>query len=315
MQWRRDQVTNIVRRVYLESYALKPHVRISADTITYGYGPLSQGGWENTRTYAEVLQDWKGWMSEGILDLNMPMNYKREHFTTEPNNQQRMYEEWNEFAKDTQYARQVAIGSAVYLNNVDGSVAQVRKALAPSTAGNASHGWVGYSYRTPDALANAGSRSGDVSRAELTRALTQPSEYDPVLPPVFAEGATVPEMTWKTHPTMGHVAGTVKAPGGGVFDQVRVDLYDAETGALLASRSTDGTGWFGFVDIAPGRYTVAVDNTRASGQRVAAFAVEAGKVTPLALTPFKKGSEGRRPVGPVHGFDPHEPADDPNGPR
>ena len=33
MQWRREQVTGIVRRVYLESYALKPHVRVSADTI------------------------------------------------------------------------------------------------------------------------------------------------------------------------------------------------------------------------------------------------------------------------------------------
>ncbi len=57
MQWRRDQVTNIVRRVYLESYALKPQVRISADTITYGYGPQSVGSWEKTRTYSEVLQD------------------------------------------------------------------------------------------------------------------------------------------------------------------------------------------------------------------------------------------------------------------
>ena len=77
-----------------------------------------QGGWENTRTYREVLQDWRGWMEEGILDLNIPMNYKREHFTTEPNNQRRMYEEWNEFARDHQYARDVAIGAAIYLNFV-----------------------------------------------------------------------------------------------------------------------------------------------------------------------------------------------------
>lgn len=315
MQWRRDQVTGIVRRVYLESYARKPHVRVSADTITYGYGPLSQGGWENTRTYAEVLQDWKGWMSEGILDLNIPMNYKREHFTTEPSNQRRMYEEWNEFAKDNQYSRQVAIGSAIYLNHIKGSVAQVRKALAPSSTGNASHGWVGYSYRTPEIVPNAGGRTADASRAELTRALTQPTEYDPVTPAIFADSATVPEMIWKAQPTTGHVAGTVKAPDDAPFDQARVDLYDAETEALLASRPTDGSGWFGFVDLAPGRYTVAVDNTRASGRRVVAFTVEAGKVTPVALTPFKKGSEGQRPNHPVHGFDPYEPAEDPNGPR
>src|SRR5438477_496042 len=38
-QWRRDQVTGIVRRIYLESTALKPSIRVSADVITYGYGP------------------------------------------------------------------------------------------------------------------------------------------------------------------------------------------------------------------------------------------------------------------------------------
>src|SRR5204863_92485 len=67
VQWRRDRVTDVVRRIYVDSTALKPRIRISADTIAYGGGPQSQGGWNNTRTYAEVLQDWVGWMKEGIL--------------------------------------------------------------------------------------------------------------------------------------------------------------------------------------------------------------------------------------------------------
>jgi len=72
-QWRRDQVTNIVRKVYLETFAIKPDVRISASTITYGDGPDQLGGWEQSRPYRETLQDWRAWMEEGILDLNMPM--------------------------------------------------------------------------------------------------------------------------------------------------------------------------------------------------------------------------------------------------
>ena len=285
MQWRRDQITNIVRRVYLESFAIDPAVRISADTITYGYGPQSQGGWEATRTYAEVLQDWRGWMEEGILDLNIPMNYKREHFATEPNNQRRMYEEWNEFIKDHQYRRQAAVGSALYLNYVDGSVAQVRKALAPSAAGNSGVGWVGYSYRVPDALANAGTRSGDASRQELARALTQPSEYDTILPPVFAVPAAVPGMPWKATPTTGHLRGTVRTEDGSPFDQVRVDLYDAETEAFVASRLTDGSGWFGFVDLAPGRYKAIVDVEQARRRRVAVTTVAAGALATVEITP------------------------------
>ncbi|MBA2633263.1 MAG: family 10 glycosylhydrolase [Chloroflexi bacterium] len=291
-QWRREQITNIVRRVYLESYALKPQVVISADAITYGDGPEQLGGWERSRPYRETLQDWRAWMEEGILDLNIPMNYKREFCTGGPIpgcfggfSQQAWYEHWNDYAKDHAYRRHVAIGSAVYLNSISDSVIQARKALAPSTAGNPSYGWVAYSYRTPDSLTNTGQRSGDASRAELTRALTQPSEYDPVMPPVFAEPAAVPPIGWKVAPTTGHILGSVRAAGGVPFDQVRVDLYDAETDALVGTRLTDGSGWFGFVDLEPGRYKAIVDGERAHGRRVSVVTVTAGQVTETAIAP------------------------------
>lgn len=289
MQWRRDQVTNIVRRVYLESTAIKPDIRVSASTITYGYGPVSiPGGWEGTRTYAEVLQDWRGWMEEGILDLNVPMNYKREHVTTEPgNNQQRMYHEWNEFIKDNQYNRQSVIGAAIYLNTIDNSIIQIRKAQAPSAAGFTAVGWSGYSYRTPSSVALANAALGPAQRAELIRAMTQPSEYDLITPPVFAEPAVVPEMTWKTQPVTGHLMGTVKTPEGVPFDQLLVSVYDAETDALITERLTDGNGWFGFVDLAPGMYKVMVDPARAHGRhQVAVVRVDAGIVATAELTPF-----------------------------
>jgi len=308
-QWRRDQITNIVRRVYLESTALKPHIRVSASTITYGYGPQSTpGGYEGTRTYGEVLQDWRGWMQEGILDFNLPMNYKREHFTTEPNNQLRMYEEWNEFAKDNQYDRQVVIGSAAYLNFITGTVTQVRKALAPSAAGNMAVGWSAYSYRTPDALTNTNQALGSAQRAELIRALTQPSEYDPLTPPVFEFSVPVPSIPWKDQPTKGHLMGTVTTPGGVPFDQIRVDLYDTETDVLIASRVADGNGWFGFVDLTLGRYKVKVDRTRAHGpHQTVTVTVSAGQVATVEMTPFMWGQEGNQPTPSTNGFDPGDP--------
>jgi len=321
MSWRRDQVTSIVRKVYVETYAIKPHVAISADTITYSYGPATQGGWENTRTYREVLQDWRGWMEEGILDINIPMNYKREHLTVEPNNQRRMYEEWNEFARDHQYARDVAIGSAIYLNFIESSVTQVRKALTPNANGNSAIGWVGYSYRSPDCLSVAPfcgpSRSTDASRAELTRALTQPSEYDTVLPPVFSTPATVPPMPWKVAPTRGHLAGTVKTDTGIAIDQIQVEVRDPETDALVTSRRTDGLGYVAFVDLAPGRYKVFVpDDARVTGKRAEVVNVSAGAVARFAITPFAKGNEGRRPLNETSpGFDPMEEQLLPNGER
>jgi uncharacterized lipoprotein YddW (UPF0748 family) len=305
-QWRRDQITNIVRKVYVEAHAIKPYLRISADTITYGDGPQAYGGdWTQTRPYRETLQDWRGWMQEGILDTNIPMNYKREHCTaTGPGcfgDQRAWYTNWNEFAKDTQYARSTTIGAAIYLNAIEGSVVQVRKALAPSVAGNRGIGWVGYSYRTPDCRTNSSCqpplpfRSGDASRAELTRALTQPSEYDSVLPPVFAAPAAVPDMPWKSAPTRGHLAGTVKTNAGVALDQIRVEVRDPETDALIASRFTDGSGYFAFVDLVPGKYKVFVpDDARVTGKRVALTTVAAGGVARVSITPFAKGAEGKR---------------------
>ncbi|RPJ30833.1 MAG: hypothetical protein EHM35_12465 [Planctomycetaceae bacterium] len=321
MQWRRDQVTNLVRRVYLETTALKPDIRVSVATITYGYGPQSTpGGYEGTRTYAEVLQDWRGWMQEGIVDINMPMNYKREHCTQDGpgcfGNQRLMYEQWNEFTKDNQYDRQAAIGAAVYLNYIDGTVAQIRKALAPSAAGNQAVGWIAYSYRTPDALTNANQSLGPAQRIELIRALTQPSEYDPITPPVFAEPAPLPAMPWKDQPTLGHLMGTVKTPDGEPFDQLLVYLYDAETDELIATRVTDGTGWFGFANLAPGRYKVKVDHARAHGHHsTVTVGVSVGQVATVELTPFKWGEEGNRPDHSKEGFDPSEPEMFLNGER
>lgn len=248
MQWRRDQVTSIVRRVYIETQAIKPHVRVSADTITYGLAPEGLDGWTQTRPYVEVLQDWRGWMEEGILDFNISMNYRREQSTAEPSPRQ-MFEAWGAFIKDHQYNRQAAIGTALYLNPIEDNVTQIRKAFLPSQAGNLAKGWVGFSYRTPDALVNDKRRLPEEGRAELSAALAS----------IFTAPVPIPAMRWKIEPTTGHLSGTVKVVDGTAADQILVSLYDAATNAVLATRRTNGSGWFGFVDLSPGEYRVGVD--------------------------------------------------------
>ncbi|HET8569593.1 MAG TPA: family 10 glycosylhydrolase [Candidatus Limnocylindria bacterium] len=283
-QWRRDQVTAIVRRVYLESFAIRPSVRVSIDGIAYGGGPAAQGGWERTRTYAEQLQDWRGWLREGIVDLAIPMNYKRDATPA----QKQMYDEWSEWSKDNSFGRHVAIGSALYLNEIGASVRQVRGAVSASAAGNTAAGWVGYSYRTPDLQTDAGTRTGTASRGILAFALTQPSTYDAITPPVFASAAAVPAMTWKTQPTTGHVHGTLRDGAGAALADQQVVLTSEATGASR-SATTDGTGWFGFADVAPGRYRVT------SGPRSATVSVLAGRIataTPQVAAPTCVSSTG-----------------------
>ncbi len=288
MDWRREQVTNIVRRVYLESARIRPWIRVSADTITYGSAPASDAAWIETRPYREVLQDWRGWMNEGILDLNVPMNYRREQAATEPNNFRRVYEEWSDFIKDHQYKRQAAIGTALYLNPIEDSVIQIRKALAPSPAGNLARGWVGFSYHTPDALVDDRRRPPEDARLELSRTLTQHSDRDPPTTaatpePVFASPASTPSMPWKLTPATGHLRGTVKTPEGIAADQYVVNLYASAANALVGSRHTDGSGWFGFVDLSPGQYRVSVEAPRKGVAASALVTVSAARVMPVAL--------------------------------
>ena len=282
-QWRRDQVTGIVRRIYLESTAFRSSIRVSADVITYGYGPQTTGSWENTRAFAEQLQDWRGWLREGILDTAMLMNYKRDSLA----NQHQMYDEWDEFAKDNQYRRSVAIGSALYLNDIASSVSQVRRAVAPSAAGNNAIGWVGYSYRTPDAMTDAGTRSGAIGRAELIKALTQPSQYDTDSPPVFADTPAVPGMSWKTQPIFGHLRGTAVATDGTLLTGTVVHLVEPNTGIVMRTITTDGTGWFGFVDLPIGTYRVTTESSRVTGGVLGQATILAGRVSVLgAVTPL-----------------------------
>ena len=256
-QWRRDQITNIVRKIYVQSYAIRPSVRVSADTISYGYGPQHGAGFTSTRTYAEVLQDWDGWMREGIIDTNIVMNYKRQLTT----NQDVMFQEWSDYAKDHQYNRFAVIGTGMYLNDINSSVTQAKIAIAPSSTGNIGAGWAGYSYRTPDDLADAGTRPGVASRAAFQIALAQQG--------VFTQPAAVPAMPWKTAPTTGLVSGTA-LPGA------LVTLGSPVTGAVVRSVRADGKGWYAFVDVDPGTYRVA-----SGGSTLGNAQVIAGQIAPI----------------------------------
>ncbi|RPF22626.1 family 10 glycosylhydrolase [Myceligenerans xiligouense] len=248
-QWRRDQVTGLVRRIYLSLWEIDPSLRLSMDAITYGNGPDAVGGWTNTRAYAEVLQDWVGWLDEGIMDTAVTMNYKRDHDPA----QEVMFDEWSEFLADHQAGRQAVNGPALYLNSLPGSVAQAEQAVAPSEAGNTAAGWSGYSYANPSQEVVADPALRDAEQAALAEALAGPGG-------IFEDDAAVPDMPWKSAPDDGHVTGTLTAgrQGGTPLDGVPVTLRPLGPGPAH-EQVTDGSGWFGFAHVPPGRYLVWAD--------------------------------------------------------
>jgi uncharacterized lipoprotein YddW (UPF0748 family) len=243
MQFRRDQVTALVRKVYLSAIALKPHVKISADTITWAPGPTSDLAWTNSSAaYRNVLQDWRSWMQEGILDLNIPMTYFRE--TTHPTD----YRNWANFARDRKFNRHCVIGPGIYLNSLSNSLVQMRYTRIPTANGNVAEGTCGYSYAVP-VLPEAGT-----SRPTFLAALTQTNTsrlYESNPQPMHAARVPVPVMPWKAAPTRGHIKGFVY---GGSTTNPLDGATVTVTGAVQRTTLTDATGFYGFVDLPPGNY-------------------------------------------------------------
>ncbi len=64
LDWRRQQITNLVSAVYQEVKAVKPQVQVSAAVFS-GYDYCRDG----------VGQDWVDWIDRGIVDFLCPMDY------------------------------------------------------------------------------------------------------------------------------------------------------------------------------------------------------------------------------------------------
>jgi len=75
LQWKRDQVTELVKLIRQKVKAAKPKALLSASTIPWGDCPDE---FASATPYTLACQDWKKWMAEGLIDANCPMNYKQE---------------------------------------------------------------------------------------------------------------------------------------------------------------------------------------------------------------------------------------------
>ena len=258
--FRRDQVTALVRQIYLRAYEIRPSVKISGALITWGDGPTTDDQYRRLDAYNRVFQDWRGWLEEGILDLGMPMNYFREPQYAAWLNR------WLEYEKDRQFGRGLVAGPAIYLNSVADSMAQLRRVLAPSAAGNSPFGVCFYSYASTNILNAAGvpiEPNSDFYRAAAE---------------VFGSPVQPPTLPWKAAPARGHVLGNLTVEGGAPWlnDGVTVSI-ESDTGGKSVRTTTDGAGFFGAVDLPPDRYRVRLERGGVEIVRLTPRDVAAGK--------------------------------------
>lgn len=265
-QWRRDQVTAVVRKIYAQATALKPHLRVSAALITWGDGPQNTDDWVNRSAYRAVFQDWQGWLKEGILDMAIPMVYYNE---ANPRYAE-FFRHWATFLKDHQHGRIGVVGIGNYLNTLENTLKQVEFARQPSPSGNRVFGVNFFSYA---ATTGAGTEEG-VHRYE--------EAFYAALGDYFGEWVPTPPMPWKQSPTAGHLMGTVlNATDFSPVDGATVEVYQA--GSLVRTLTTDGNGFFAAVHLPAGVYTLTVRADGLPAQTVSQVWVTPGMGVNLPL--------------------------------
>lgn len=73
-EWKRDNITRIVRRVYEEVKSIKPWVKLSSSPIGK-YSDLSRYSSHGWNCYNAVYQDPQTWLRDNIQDMLFPMMY------------------------------------------------------------------------------------------------------------------------------------------------------------------------------------------------------------------------------------------------
>ncbi len=277
MQWRRDQVTALVRRVSVMAHALRPHLIVSAATISWGDGPADDADYvAKSAAYTQVFADWRGWLRDGLLDLNCPMTY------FDQSRRPACWQDWSDFIKGHQYGRVSALGVGTWINGIPGALAQIGSTRLSAGQGRPAAGVVLFSYAGTDT------------------AQGQARQYDPAfydsLKEVFPTDVPVPPMPWLDRPKTGSLIGTL-LQGAALEPVDGVPVVASGPGGAFHAVS-DGNGFFAFVGLPPGPYQL---DFRPRSVRTAMFArffvgvgVRAGpSLMPLLFLPPVPGYRDR----------------------
>jgi uncharacterized lipoprotein YddW (UPF0748 family) len=287
-EWRKQQVTDLVKKCYLEAMWRKPHIKMTADTIGW-MGNDPNVDFHSTRAYTEVFQDAKTWMEQGFIDMNILMNYKRDWMTgTAVNgysggNQRADHRLWSNWLASMQEStgRQAVDGIAGYLNVIPGILTQWGYSRANGIGlCNFRYGFTtGLESSTPGIPVFPSYGSGNPKQGSDTLF------FSTIKANMFQNPAPIPEMPWKTNPQTGIVFGNVTNaahPNDPTYQnwvyKATITLTGPYPSTATQTASTDATGTFGFMSVAPGTYSVSAYKAGLMSRTYTSQIVRAGDV-------------------------------------
>jgi len=236
-QWRRDRMTELMRRLYIRSKAIKPHIQMSVAAITWGgLGTYSANDWPNSVAYSRVFQDWRAWLEEGIIDFALPMHYFQEGKERTRN----WYNGWLTWDRANSGRRAIVSGIGAWFNTSEQNIAQAQRALVPDEHNRALPGVAFYAYHNLFQGCNAENRRAFMDHLRNT---------------IFAQPARPPAWPWVFYPSAGMLQGVAKIEGQ-VIPDATVSLIKGDTWVRDLPASADG--WYGAVELEPGTYSIRV---------------------------------------------------------
>ena len=244
--FRRDQVTDFVRRCAISVWTRRPGAIFSANVVNWGPAPILD--FSETRPYAEALQDWRMWWEEGLLDAGLLMNYKREWVETQGTD----YRNWTDYILNLMENRTGArwiVGIGGFFNPQEAALIQYREALQRGMDTSL------FSYDRPtQESADYPEQLGN-SRSPVWNLIGEVIYPEPVSPP---------PPRWREEQSS--IAGYLMDASGQPLDGREVALQ----GTSYKTRS-DGSGFFAFSGLPPGSYQLSVTDHPLEGATLAAL--------------------------------------------
>ena len=244
-QWsdfRRRQITDVVRRLYTTAKTVRPSVKVSAACAVFGKFPNS---YEKSACYQHFYQNWPVWAKLNWLDMLCPMNYKREH----DNQQKKDFDQWMKFVGSKKHRTQLIVGQGTYLNGTSDSVKQIERILKfPPSDGAAI-----YSYANPN-------KKKSLKADYVFKRIDSLKAWQATRTPISFKAS---ELTL--------VAGKIlrkRKP----MDNVKVEF---EGGGKTYKTLTDAAGFYAIRDLKPGKYRMSIQGISKS----ATVNITPGKVT------------------------------------
>ena len=115
-QFRRDQVSMLVRRIYHSVKEVRPELVVSAALVP-----------NPKEARVKRYQDWWSWLADGVLDVAVPMAYTTDH---------EQFDAWVEEARISVGERErVWVGVGAYKNPVNETLRQIEDARARGVGG------------------------------------------------------------------------------------------------------------------------------------------------------------------------------------